>query len=234
MTMSNVKLNECDLPDEYIDAVVSFDAETIEEPPSVGSTILRSLVPHHWLQSDNTVKTTEDHSHVNDMKLSEVDLPDEYVDAVAVISFDDSDTAEILLDPLAAAIDSFNCLHHSIESTAEDRNEIFLNEYDLPDDYITAEVSCSPRDKPNEEASQLFRLRREYPPNPTNKTLPMPLRTPNLTYDLSNLKNYTDKDRWPKNIKDRSMDELVPAVKSSKANSLLRKRSRQHQSVTEF
>jgi hypothetical protein len=259
MSISNsISLKECDLPDEYIDSVISFDAEASTETrellPAAGD-IFRSLVPHHWLHSDNIVteKPANNHAHVNDMKLSDYDLPDEYVDAAAVISFDDS---ENLPNPLGAAMDSLNCLHHCIESRAEDCDDVALNDYDLPDEYVSAEVSCSHRDRPNvteashvipsqslgsldesipkilsfDQASGLARRRREYSSKPTNKTSPTPLQN-NLTFHLANSqKSAATENRWTTN-KENSVDELIPPVKSSNETSSLRKRSRQHQSV---
>lgn len=155
--MNDVPLNACHLPDEYVDAVVSFQAETYEasNQASVGrGAINRSFAPLHWLRSVSDQAITKDSQVKNELKLSSCDLPDEYVDA-AVLSFDDSDdisegTLPSAADLLGSISSPLSCLrHHCDESASEDchdTSDVVLSDYDLPDEYVPTEISISQRE----------------------------------------------------------------------------------------
>jgi len=258
MTMNGVTLQSCDLPDEYIDAVVSFDSAEMSEAPyhSSKSRVLDSLVPSKWLQTSDeggVVKKESDQDHANSgMRLCDYDLPDEYVDA-AVLSFDDSDAngCENMLPSagdLLAPIVTPDCLrrkHDSSEDPSDDRNDssgMALSEYDLPDEYISAEISCSNQREPSEHIPQpqplvdldeqfnkilsyepqvgLSRRRREYTSSlSTNKSTSTNARN-NLTYSLSNSQKSPNKADYTSTTE----EEWIPEMTVAKGESFLRKR----------
>jgi hypothetical protein len=229
--MSGVTVNNSDLPDEYIDPVVSFDdAETASDAAAPSCTVFQSLVPSKWMSSPNSVvfkKTASNH----DMKLSEYDLPDEYVDA-AVLSFDETSSCEGTLPlPSSPREMLLGCLAKKFPPE-EDRNdsvELTMGECDLPDGYIGAEV-CSPR---RQECSPLnmnpktfetptvglSRRRREYPSSSSSDTLSSVSPSNHLTNTLVNANVPEQKFT---NQADIAEEEWIPEMKVS--NSSLRKR----------
>lgn len=251
--MPSITINSCHLPDEYIDAAISLDAETSEAPthPSAGD-FLHFLVPRHWHRSNKNspIKRTAD-QHVG-MKLCDYDLPDEYVDA-AVLSFDDSDKSgyeNTLPSPvdLLGSVVTLGCLHQP----SEDRNDtanVALSDYDFPDEYISAEVSASHRevlaegnagaqrtqpldDRLGESIHKILsyephvglsRRRREYPSRSSNKTTSSTIMQNDLTFRLSKPQKSTN-NVGSTNNQMTAEDEWIPEMKARKGETLLRKR----------
>lgn len=158
IAMNDIPLNSCHLPDEYVDAAISLDCETSEASASnhrpVRDVVVPSFVRCHWLRNntDAASKQGKDGAKVkNELKLSTCDLPDEYVDAT-VLSFDDSDSRADTLHlagELLGSISSLACLNHGNDHTFDirsDTSDVILSDYDLPDEYVSPEVSIEQRE----------------------------------------------------------------------------------------
>jgi hypothetical protein len=77
---SNVVLKECHLPDEYVDAMVSYDYGGSEVSSPVEYPI-GCVITLPWLESNDS--TTKKHRpFMNEIFLSDCHLPDDYVDVV--------------------------------------------------------------------------------------------------------------------------------------------------------
>jgi hypothetical protein len=78
---SDMTLNECHLPDEYVDAMVSYDSSRSEEntPPKDR---IGSLVTFPWFGSNENATQNAHHATHSVLLLNDCHLPDEYVDVV--------------------------------------------------------------------------------------------------------------------------------------------------------
>lgn len=263
MSMNGVTVNNCDLPDEYIDPVISFDDaegtgenENHHAPADDGAmtreSSLHLISPLQWLRKSSTAqgvfkrRANSDH----DMKLCDYDLPDEYVDA-AVLSFDDSPTnyREGTLPLPSSPRELLGCMNHchdSKEPSFEDRNDtadLALSDCDLPDGYISAEVCNSPRESPHKIVSYdqptvgLSRRHREYPSDSsstnTTSSSTTSIHTNDLTYRISDNNTQKATDKASSSMV-AAMEEMIPEMKEAPSNgTLLRKRKLSKTSTTE-
>jgi hypothetical protein len=73
-------LNECHLPDEYVDALVSYDSSGSEVTSPIED-IIMSVISIPWL-GNNDNATEKLGPTTNDIFLNDCHLPDDYVDVV--------------------------------------------------------------------------------------------------------------------------------------------------------
>jgi hypothetical protein len=75
-----VALNECHLPDEYLDAIFSYDFSRSEVSSPIED-LVESFINSFWLGSNDS--TTKKHGPVmNEIVLRDWHLPDDYVDVI--------------------------------------------------------------------------------------------------------------------------------------------------------
>jgi hypothetical protein len=78
--MRDMALSECHLPDEYVDAIFSYDSSRNEVSSPIGD-LIGSVITSFWLGSNDS--TTKEHRPVmNEICLNDCHLPDDYVDVV--------------------------------------------------------------------------------------------------------------------------------------------------------
>jgi len=253
MTMNNVTMNTCHSPDEHIDAVSLDAAETSEmqhhHQAARGDGVRKGL---RGDDNNEAIKKNAQENqplkHVSSMKLCDYDLPDEYVDA-ALLSFDDSDTSSYddALPPagdLLESVAALGCLRRIMSPkgrSSEDRNDtsetMVLADYDLPDGYVSAEVSCSSPREAIEPITQsaslsyephvgLSRRRREY--SSTSTTASSSPTQNNLTTDCHPSSSVIQKCSTNKagtaNSPVVNTDERMPGMTPTKCDISLRKR----------
>jgi hypothetical protein len=143
-------LNECHLPDEYIDVPVlcsyyddDSDTRESEELPSAKD-LLSFIIPTHWFGSNDDTKNqlSDDLSCTSNMALNECHLPDEYVDAM--VSYDSSGSEESSppQDLIGSLVAWFGSNDNATKKTPNATNSFFLlNDCHLPDEYVDVVLS---------------------------------------------------------------------------------------------
>jgi hypothetical protein len=159
-------LNECHLPEEYVDASVlcyyndDDDTSESERPPSAKD-ILRYVVPFRWLRcnDDSTKKLPEEPSATSGMTLNECHFPDEYVDAIVSYYPSDSEASSPIEDFIASIITFAGHANNgnATEKPCPATGDIFLNDCHLPDDYVDAVISAYGKDPSERSKDQSVR-----------------------------------------------------------------------------
>ena len=158
-------LNECHLPEEYVDVPVlcyfddGSDMSESEQLPSAKD-LLSYVLPIRWFgdNGDASTQSPEDSSGVSDLTLNDYHLPDEYVDGL--VSYNSSGREESSpVEDVIRSIAAFPWLgnnDHFTEMSHHAANDIMLNDCHLPDEYVDAVLSSygtRPRHERNKNPS---------------------------------------------------------------------------------